>query len=148
MTATESRRKNRLWFKALLNGILAWIIGFILYMVPGIILAFQMGFQLGPESDDPSAVSEQISQSVSEMYQNSLWLSIGFVVVTALLILWRSMTMAKKNLDKKISSGLWIAAFPVLMGIFFIISWGFNMLSIVEILAFIAAGYGGGYLAK
>ncbi|MBN2028964.1 hypothetical protein JW824_01860 [bacterium] len=146
--AAETGNKNHFWFNALLNGILAWILGFILYMIPGLVLGLQMGFQLGPESDDPAAVSEQIATSVSEMYQNSLWLSIAFIVATALLILWRSREIAKKNLNKKISNGLWVAAFPVLMGILLIFSFGFNILSIIEILAFIAAGYGGGYLAK
>lgn len=148
MTATETERKNNLWFKAFLNGILAWIMGFIFYMIPGLVLAFRMGFQLGPQSEDPSAVSEQIGQSVSELYQENLLLSIGFIVVTSLLILWRARKIAQKNLNKKISNGLWIAAFPVLMGILFMFSWGLNVISIVEILAFITAGYGGGYLIK
>ena len=144
----ENDKKNNLRLKAFLNGILAWIIGFILYMIPGFVLAIKMGFQLGPESDDPVAVGEQIGQSVSDFYENNVLLSIGFIVVTSLLILWRAKAVVNKDPDKKVSHGLWVAVFPVIIGILLGFSWGFNIFTIVEILAFLAAGYGGGYLSK
>jgi hypothetical protein len=146
--SSEAGRNNILWIKAFLNGIFAWILGLIIYMIPGLVVAFKMGFELGPKSEDPSAVSEQIGQTVSALYQNSLWLTIGFIVVTALLVFWRAKTVAKSTGDKSICNGLLVAAFPVLFGVLFIFSTGFDFTSIIGILVFIGAGYAGGYLSK
>ncbi|MCJ7811692.1 hypothetical protein MUP95_00010 [bacterium] len=146
--ATENDKKNKLWFNALLNGIFAWILGFVIYMIPAFVVAIRMGIELGPKSDDPAAVSEQISQTISGMYRNNILFTIGFIIVTALFILWRAIRVAKKSVDKKSSMGLLVALIPALFGLLFMFSNGLNILSFVEILVFIAAGYTGGYLSK
>jgi len=71
------------WIRALLNGILAWIIGFILYMLPGLIVAFKMGFELGPTSEDPASVSKQISQTIPGIYQDNLLLTGAMISLLA-----------------------------------------------------------------
>ncbi len=146
--SAENDKQNNLWFKALLNGILAWFLGFIIYMIPAFVVAFKMGLELGPKSDDPAAVSEQISQTISGMYRNNILLTIGFIIITALFILWRAKRVAKKSVDNKSSMGLLVALIPVLFGILFIFSKGLNILSLVEVFVFLLAGYGGAYLSK
>jgi len=145
---SEAGKSNILWIKAFLNGIFAWILGFIIYMIPGLIVAFKMGFELGPKSDDHSAVSEQISQTISALYQNNLWFTIGFIVVTTFLVFWMAKTVAKSTGDKSIFNGLLVAVFPVLFTVLFIFSTSFDFTSIIEILLFIGAGYAGGYLSR
>lgn len=137
-----------LWIKAFLNGIFVWILGFIIYMIPGLIIAFKMGFELGPKSNDPSMIGKQIGQTIHGIYQNNLWLTIGFIVVTALLIFWRAGTVAKSSRDKSTINGLLVTAFPVLLSLLFAYSTGFNLTSVIEILGFLAAGYAGGYLNR
>lgn len=146
--ANEAGKNNILWLKAFLNGIFAWILGFIIYMIPGLIVAFKMGFELGPKSDDPSAVSEHIGQTVSALYRNSLWLTIGFIAVTALLVFWRAKSVAKSTGDKSTFNGLLVAVFPVIFIVLFSLSTGFSFTSIIEILVFIGAGYAGGYFTQ
>lgn len=144
--SVEAVKNDILWVKGLLNGVLAWILGFIIYMIPALVVAIKMGFELGPKSDDPSAVSEQISQTISEMYQNNLWLSLGFILVISLAILWRAKIVAKKAVNKTIYNGLLVAIFPLLFTMASIFSSGFEVTTVVEIILFIGAGYLGGYL--
>ena len=103
---SKSGKGKILWIKALLNGILAWIIGFILYMVPGFVIAFKMGMELGPKSEDPAMVSEQIGQTIPTIYQDNLLLLAGFYIITALLIFWRAWSIAKGTGDKKGINGM------------------------------------------
>lgn len=141
--------KNKiLWIKALLNGILAWIIGFILYMVPAFVVAFKMGIELGPKSEDIASVSEQISQTIPGIYQDNLLLTVGFIIVTTLLIFWRAKTIAKGTGEKKIINGVIVAVFPVVFSLLFMISTGFDIPSILEVIVFVGAGYTGGFYSK
>ena len=146
--SSENVKNKILWIKATINGILAWIIGFIIYMIPGMIVATKMGFELGSKSSDSAAVSEHIGQTISTMYQNNYWLIIGFIVVTALLIFWRAISVSKSTGDKSLINGLLVSVFPVLFIVLIIFSKGFHFTSIIEIFVFIGVGYIGGYLNK
>lgn len=145
----EEKNKSKVfWVKALLNGILAWVLGFILYMLPAFVIGIKMGFELGPTAEDPSAVSKQISQTIEGVYQDNLLLTIGFIVVTALLIFWRAFVVARGTGGKKTVNGLLVAVFPVIFGILFLLSRGLNVFSVVEILVFIGAGFVAGRITK
>lgn len=141
--------KNRiLWIKALFNGLLAWIIGFILLMLPAFVVAIKMGVNLGPKSKDPASLSNQISQKISSMYQDNLLLTVGFIIITALLIFWRAKNVAKGTGEKKITNGLIVPVFPVVLNLLFMISTGFDISSILGLIAFLGAGYAGGVYSK
>ena len=146
--SADKKKSNILWVKALLNGILAWVLGFVIYMLPSLIVGFKMGFELGPTAEDPAAVSEQISQTIREMYQNNLLLTVGFIVVTALLIFWRAFIVARGTEGKKTANGLVVAVFPVIFTLLFIFSRGLDVSSLIELLVFIGAGYAGGFFSK
>lgn len=147
MNTNEEKGKIH-WIKALLNGFLAWVIGFILYMGPAFIVAFKMALELGPKTEDPSAVSEQISQAIPGIYQDNLLLLAGFFIVTTLLLFWRARAVAKGSGEKKIMNGVIVTFIPVVLSLLFMCSTGFNILSLFGILLFMAAGYGGGYYSK
>jgi len=143
--ANGENNNNILWIKGLWNGILAWILGFIIYMLPAFVVAFKMGFELGPKSENPAEVSEQISKAIPQMYQNNIWLSYGLIIVTSLLIFWRARKVIKKSSENQIINGLLVTAFPVFFSIFYNISRGFDLSSILELILFIGAGYAAGY---
>jgi len=54
------------WGKALLIGLLAWIVGFVNYMIPSLVVASRMGFRLGPQGVESSAMSRQSGQAISQ----------------------------------------------------------------------------------
>ena len=93
----ETVKNQILWIKAFVNGIVVWIIGYIIYLIPGLMVGFKMGFELGPNADDPSALSKQISETISQMYQANHWYIIGFIIITALLIFWRAKKVSKST---------------------------------------------------
>lgn len=140
----ETEKTKILWVKGLLNGIWALLLGFMLYMIPALFVAFKMGFELGPTSTDPSALSTHISQSIQTMYQNSTGLLIGFIVVTALLIFWRVRKVVAKAEGRHVINGLLVAVFPLLIFIMFDISTGFGLTTVLAIVLYVAAGYAGG----
>jgi hypothetical protein len=144
----SDENRKFLWAKGLFNGIIAWVLGFVLYLVPAFVVAIKMGFELGPESDDPKAVSEKISQTISGMYQDNLVLTFGFIILTSLLILWRSKIVTSAALSNHIVNGLLVAVFPLLFSLVFMISTGFGFTSIIEFVLFLGAGYLGGYLSS
>lgn len=137
-----------LWIKALLNGLLAWIIGFILYMVPAFVVAIKMAIKLGPKSKDPAAISAQISQTISAMYQANLFLTIGFFMVTALLVFWRARIVANGTGAKRSINGLIVPVFPVVFTMLFLSSTGFDITSILGLFVLLVAGYAGGFYSK
>ena len=59
--------------KALLNGLLAWFIGFALYMLPAFVVAFRLAFEMGSQKQGSAAISKQISQTIATLYAGS-WL--------------------------------------------------------------------------
>ena len=144
----ETVKNQILWIKAFVNGILVWIIGYIIYLIPGLMVGFKMGFELGPNADDPSALSKQISETISQMYQANHWYIIGFIIITALLIFWRAKKVSKSTGGKTIVNGILVASFPVLFTLLFIFLIGYNVISLIGIFVFAGAGYMGGYLNK
>ena len=146
--ANGENNNNILWFKGIWNGVLAWIIGIIAYMIPAFVVAMKMGFELGPKSDDPTAVSQEIFQFISGMYQNNQLFSYGLIIAIALLIFWRARIVIKKSPDNILVNGLLVTIFPVLFSIFTIFSSGFRFTSIIGIIFYMAAGYAAGYLGN
>ena len=145
--AGEANKNRILWAKGLFNGLLAWLLGFFIYMIPAFAVAIKMGVELGPKTEDSQAVSEKISRTISEMYSDNLLLMLGFILVTGLLILWRSGSVSGKASGAHIANGLLVSVFPVLFSLIVIISTEFGLISIIELLFFTAMGYLGGNLS-
>jgi energy-coupling factor transporter transmembrane protein EcfT len=137
-----------LWMRTLWNGFLALILGIVLYMIPGIIIAFKMGFDLGPKLKNSQEVTTQISETISKMYQENAILTAGYIISTCLLILWRARVVTKGTGDKKLINGFLVGFIPALLGLLFIFTKGFNLISLVEIIVFIGSGLLGSTLQK
>jgi hypothetical protein len=135
------------WVKAILNGILVFLIGFIIYMIPAFIVAFNIAFKLGPALQDPDLISSQISQAISAMYDNNLYLTTGFIVITSLLIFWRAYSITVNTGNKSVVNGLIVGAVPALFTLLFVLFHGIDPGSIVEIILFLAAGASAGSLS-
>ena len=132
--------KRILWIKALWNSLLALLIGFVVYMLPGLIVGFKMGFELGLKTKDKGKVGVQISQAVSKMYQENVLLIIAAIIVTGLAIFWRSGIVNREPGDKKLINGFLVSLFPAFIGLLYIFSRGFNIISLAGIVLFIGSG--------
>ncbi|MGB2774831.1 MAG: hypothetical protein WBF31_21175, partial [Anaerolineae bacterium] len=101
--------------KALLNGLLAWFIGFALYMLPAFVVAFPLAFEMGPQKQGSAAISQQISQKIATLYAGSWLLQVGLIVVVGLLVVWRAWVVAKGSEQRQLVSGLLVGAVPALL---------------------------------
>jgi len=137
-----------LWIKALWNSFLALLIGFIVYMLPGLIVGFKMGFELGPKTKNKGEVGAQISEAVSKMYQESILLIVVGIIATSLAILWRSGIVSRGTGNKKLINGFLVSFFPSSIGLLYIFLISFNIISIAGIVLFIGSGLLGGTLHK
>ncbi|MDD3716538.1 MAG: hypothetical protein PHX07_01755 [Candidatus Marinimicrobia bacterium] len=140
MEKTKNPSGN-VWMKGLFNGLFAYILGFAVYMLPGIIISVKMGFTLGPQSNDPAALSADISQAISGMYSGSIPLAVLLIVFTSLFIIWRSRTVSKKYGGDAIRNGLFVSAVPVCLTLLFMITGGVDWISVLEIFVYPGAGY-------
>ena len=143
MADTDGASRLR-WWKVLANGLLAWIIGFALYMIPSLVVAFKMGFELGPQGVDSSTISSQISQAISSMYRESLMLAIGYTLVVAVLVFWRARVVAKGTGTFGGAHGLLVGAIPALLSLLLLVVSQMDLSTALDVVVFLAAGYIGG----
>ncbi|MFZ0453887.1 MAG: hypothetical protein WAM24_09035 [Ignavibacteriaceae bacterium] len=129
-----------LWGKALWKSFLALIIGFLFYMLPGLIVGFIMGIELGPKMKDSPEMSSKISETVSLMYQENIWINMGIIVLTSLLIFWYSRKVTKGTGDKKYINGLIVGSVPAFVGLMSVIMIGINIFFIAMILVSLGSG--------
>ncbi len=129
-----------LWGKALWKSFLALIIGFLFYMLPGLIVGFMMGIELGPKMKDSPEMSSKISETVSLMYQENIWINMGIIVLTSLLIFWYSRKVTKGTGDKKYINGLIVGSVPAFVGLMSVIMIGINIFFIAMILVSLGSG--------
>ncbi len=134
--------------KALRNGLLAWFIGFALYMLPAFIVAFRLAFEMGPQKQGAAAISAQISQTIAILYAGSWFLPVGLIVMVGLLVVWRAWTVAKGSEQRQLMNGLMVGAAPALLTPVLLMWGGFGWVDIAAMLVCLVAGVTGGYLAK
>jgi phosphoglycerol transferase MdoB-like AlkP superfamily enzyme len=132
------------WLKDILNGFLAWLIAFLLYMLPALVVGISMGFDLGPKLNDTAEVSRRISQAISEMYQSSWYLHIGFIVVLAVLVFWRAWAKTRHTTEKSILHGATIGTVAAILVILQMLPSGAGMGAAIPAVVCIVAGLVGG----
>ena len=134
--------------KALLNGVLAWFIGFALYMLPAFVVAFRLAFEMGPRKQGSAAISQKISQKIATMYAGSWLLQVGLIVIVGLLVVWRAWAVAKGSAQRQLVRGLVVGAVPAVLTPVLLMWGGFGWVDIVAMLVCLVAGVTGGYLVK
>ncbi len=134
-----------LWLKSLLNSFLVWILGFIIFMIPGLIVSMKLGFELGPKTRNPEVVSSQISSAISELYSSSTLLMGFYAGLFCVLIFWRAWAVAKGTGDKSIVNGILVSTVPVITSLGFTGIGGIDIYSVIEVILFLAAGAAAGY---
>ena len=134
--------------RALLNGLLAWFIGFALYMLPAFVVAFRLAFELGPRQQGAAAISQQISQQIAALYAGSWLLQAGLIVMVGLLVVWRAWAVAKGSDQGHLVRGLLVGAVPALLTPVLLAWGGFGWVDIVAVLVCLVAGVTGGRLAR
>ena len=132
------------WWKDILNGFLAWLLAFVLYMLPSLVIAISMGFDLGPKLNDNAEVSRRISQTISEVYHSGWYLHLAFIIVLAILVYWRASSKAKHLAGKSIIHGARIGAAAGVMVILQMISYGVGIYMVIGVVLCVAAGLAGG----
>ena len=137
-----------LGIKALWNSFLALLIGFVVYMLPGLIVGFKMGFELGPKTENNSEVGARISATVSKIYQENVIFIVVSIIVTGLAILWRSKIVSRGTGDKKLINGILVGLVPSLIGLLYIFMRGFNIISVAGVLIFTGSGLLGAIIHK
>jgi hypothetical protein len=115
MSRSNNSKTPRSWVRDLLTGLYAWLLGFILYVIPGIVVAISMGLDLGPKLRNSAEVGRLISKAISEMYQSSLYLHYAYVLVLAGLVLWRSRATSETSILKSTLHGALVSTFPVIL---------------------------------
>ena len=145
---SEDKKNDILWVRAILNGVLAWLLSVVIFMIPAIVIAVQMGFELGPQADDSAEVSTRISETISALYKDNMLLTAGFLVLTALLIFWRARAVLKKATAEYLINGLLVAAFPVVLSLLSLFNKGFELTTLLEIVFYGGAAYTAVYFKK
>jgi putative membrane protein (TIGR04086 family) len=135
------------WGKALLNGLLAWFLGFVLYMIPSFVYGTWLGFRLGREAQDPSALGRQISEQIASVYAENWVITALLIVVIVLLVLWRARVVAKGTGQRRWVNGLIVGAVPAALSLLFVACGGFGWLDVISMAIYLAAGAIGGLLA-
>ena len=136
------------WRAGVLNGLLAWFIGFALYMIPAFVVAVRLAWELGPRLRDSAATSARISQKIATMYAHSWLLHVGLIVIVALLVSWRAWAVAKGSGEKRMVNGLVVGGAAAVLTLGFLAWVGFGWVYVAAMLLYVGAGVGGGYLAK
>jgi len=134
--------------KALLNGLLAWFIGFALYMLPAFVVAFRLAFEMGPRKQGSAAISRQISQEIAALYAGSWLLHVGLIVIVGLLVVWRAWAVVRGSEPRELVSGLVVGAVPALLTSMLLAWGGFGWVDMAAMLVSLVAGITGAYLAR
>lgn len=133
--------------KALLNGLLAWSIGFALYMLPAFVVAFRLAFEMGPRKLSAAAISAQISRTIAALYAGSWFLHVGLIVIVGLLVVWRAWAVARGSEQRQLVNGLIVGAVPAVLTPALLLWGGFRWVDMAAMLVCLVAGVTGGRLA-
>jgi hypothetical protein len=136
------------WDRALLNGLFVWLVSLVIYMVPAFAYAFMLAAQLGPGAQDYAALSQQISQQISDLYEGNWFLLGGLLVIVAVLIFWRARVVARGTWNTRWLNGLIVGAIPAVLSWLFVLCGGFDVFDIVTSVVYLGVGLLGGLAAR
>jgi hypothetical protein len=132
------------WWKDILNGFIAWIIAFVILMIPAFVVGINMAFDLGPKLNDNAEVSRRISHAISEMYGSNLTIRIGYIVVLGILVFWRSWVKTRHITERSILHGAIIGSAAAILVVVQMTPTGAGIHMVIPVVVSIAAGLIGG----
>jgi hypothetical protein len=144
MSSVDNASPKPSWWKDILNGFIAWIFAFLIYMIPAFVVAITMGFDLGPKLHDNAEVSRRISQAISEMYGSNLYIRVGFIVVLGILVFWKSWVKTRQFTERSILHGAIIGSSAAILVVVQMTPTGAGLHIVIPVVVSIAAGIFGG----
>ena len=144
MSSVNQTNRKPSWWKDTLNGLIAWLIAFVVYMIPAFAVAIPMGFDLGPKLHNNAEVSRRISQAISEMYGSNLYIHIGYIAVLGVVVFWRSRVIAGHFTERTILHGAIIGSAAAILVAVQMTSSGVGIHTVIPVVVSIAAGVIGG----
>ncbi|MBK7256833.1 MAG: hypothetical protein IPI01_03240 [Ignavibacteriae bacterium] len=130
--------------RALLNGLVAVLLGWIIFLIPAFTIAISIGFDLGPQGVEQAEISRVISNRISELYRGSLLVQLGGTLIVALLVYWRARVCASGAGAHAVRTGLVVAVVPVIWDLISTAMTGAGIVAFLMPLGYVAAGYFGG----
>lgn len=144
MSSVDNPNPKPSWRKDILNGFIAWIMAFVIYMIPAFVVAIYMGFDLGPKLNDNAEVSRRISQAISELYASNLYIHIGYIIVLGILVFWRSWVITRHFTRRSILHGAVIGSVAAILVAIPMTPSGAGIHMVIPVVVSIAAGVVGG----
>jgi hypothetical protein len=144
LSSVDNPNPKPSWWKDILNGFIAWIIAFVIYVIPAFAVGIYLGFDLGPKLHDNAEVSRRISQAISEMYGSNLYVRIGYTVVLGILVFWRSSVITRHFTERSILHGAIIGSAAAILVVVQMIPSGAGTHMVIPVVVSIAAGLIGG----
>lgn len=130
--------------RALLNGVLAWFLGFALYVLPGAGLGFQVGYDRGTKGYENEEIGREVATAITDLYRGNIWLTAGVIIVTAGLIYWRARVVAGDTTGRGTGAGLLVAAIPAILAALLIVAGPWTLTGVLAVVAYMVAGIMGG----
>ena len=129
--------------RAILNGALAWALGFALYMLPGIGIGMKMGYELGVQGVEKDEIPRQIQATVQNFYHGNRIVGLAAACVMGLLIYWRAHVSSRDAGGFAMKHGLLVACVPVVVELLWSLKFRFDYVQAVAILVYAAAAIAG-----
>jgi hypothetical protein len=130
--------------RALLNGLVAYVLGTLVISLPAIFIALSIGFELGPQGADQVEISRTISSRIAEFYRGNILVQFGGSLIIALLVYRRTRVCARGTGMRAIRTGLLVALLPVVVDIVFAALTVGDVAEFLLPLMYVLAGYVGG----
>jgi hypothetical protein len=131
--------------KSLLNGLVAWGLGFAVYMVPAFVIAFGMTFDLGRQGQAPAEISAQIGRRIPMVYAGNRLLTVGLIVMTAIMVLWRTLTLGGHTRSAAAVNGLIVGSAAAALTVLMFLGFGsFGWPSALASVAYVSVGVAAG----
>jgi hypothetical protein len=144
LSSVDNANPKPSWWKDILNGFIAWIIAFVIYMIPAFVVGIQMGFDLGPKLRNNTEVGRRISQAIGEMYGSNLYIHIGYIVVLGIIVFWRSWVNTRRLTERSMFHGAIIGSAAAILAVVQMTPGGAGVHMIIPVVVSIAAGVFGG----
>jgi hypothetical protein len=132
--------KNINWKKSLLNSLIAWLFSFLFSIIIAAGYAVYLLFKYDFKNSNTGKISEEINSKVGLLFAENFIVIISLIIVSALLIFWRSHIVAKKVNENNILDGIVVSLMHVLYTLSFGLHESWLITNLVTIILYISSG--------